>query len=62
MLLSKEQFRFSYVARLETEVGVLFQEDLLDVLSRHPGLVQEMKERANRVKDQRIAMNSNEEV
>lgn len=50
LLPIKEQFQFSYVARLETEVGVLFGDDMVDVLLRHHGVLEEVIGRADRLK------------
>jgi CRP-like cAMP-binding protein len=55
LLPIKEQFQFSYVARLETEMGVLYGDDMVDVLGRHPGVLEEVVGRADKLKAQRLA-------
>ncbi|XP_035714709.1 uncharacterized protein LOC118438473 [Folsomia candida] len=61
LLPIKEQFQFSYVARLETEVGVLFGDDMVDVLLRHHGVLEEVIGRADRLKAQRLAKKDEED-
>lgn len=61
ILLPREQYRFSYVARLESEVGVLNKEDVEQVLKNHPKIFEELKEKANRVKVRRQSLKEEED-
>ncbi|ODN04676.1 Cyclic nucleotide-gated channel rod photoreceptor subunit alpha, partial [Orchesella cincta] len=61
ILLPREQYRFSYIARLESEVGVLFKDDLDEVLKSHPRVFDDLREKANRVKSRRQSIKEDEE-
>ncbi|CAL8096398.1 unnamed protein product [Orchesella dallaii] len=61
ILLPREQYRFSYIARLESEVGVLYKEDLDEVLKSHPRVFDDLREKANRVKSRRQSIKEEEE-
>lgn len=56
-MLPREAYRFSYIARLESEVGVLHKDDLEAVMKHYPKLFEEMKEKAMRVKMRRQSLN-----
>jgi len=61
ILLVREHYRFSYVARLESEVGVLHKDDLEAVLKTHPRIFDELREKANRVKVRRQSLKEDED-
>jgi CRP-like cAMP-binding protein len=53
ILLPREAYRFSYVARIESEVGMLKRDDLDEVLKNFPGLRNELLEKVRNAKFQR---------
>ena len=61
LLLPREQYRFSYIARLETEVGVLRREDIDDVMSNYPLLKVDLVDRAKKIKNHRVTMKEEED-
>jgi len=60
LLLPKEQFRFSYVARLESEVGFLRREDLEYVMGNYPILQEDLTEKAKKIKTHRTVLREEE--
>lgn len=60
-MLPNEQFRFSYIARLETEVGVLEKQDLEAILKKFPKMRDELGEKALKIKEHRQAMKEEED-
>ena len=61
LFLPQEQYHFSYVSRLESEVGVLSRKDLDDVLRNYPNVQKDLSDKARRIKFHRINIKAEEE-